>query len=116
MKLRTKFILFFGIFLFVIALSVSFYAQYIVGGIFKHQAVSNLRIIAEQSESAYLSFLGTMKVRVIDWTSDAALRDRAKAVMNSPIDSKERELAAKEFGRYVVEKKMPFDKTIFITD
>jgi len=116
MKLRTKFILFFGTFLFIIALSVSLYAQYIVGGIFKHQAVSNLRIIAEQSESAYLSFLGTMKVRVIDWTSDAALRDRAKAVMNSPIDSKERELAAKEFGKYVTEKKMPFDETIFITD
>ncbi|TAN35692.1 PAS domain S-box protein [Patescibacteria group bacterium] len=116
MKLRTKFILFFGTFLFIIALSISLYTQYIVGGIFKHQAVSNLRIIAEQSESAYLSFLGAMKVRVIDWTSDAALRDRAKAVMNSPIDSKERELAAKEFGRYVVEKKMPFDKTIFITD
>ncbi len=116
MKLRTKFILFFGTFLLVIALGISFYAQYIVGGIFKRQAVSNLRIIAEQSESAYLTFLETMKVRVVDWTSDEALRNRAKAVMSSPIDSKERELATKEFGRYVVEKKMPFDETIFITD
>lgn len=116
MKLRTKFILFFGTFLLIIALSVSLYAQYIVGGIFKHQAVSNLRIIAEQSESAYLSFLGAMKVRVIDWTSDAALRDRAKAVMNAKEGSAERELASKEFGKYVLEKKMPFDKTIFITD
>ncbi len=116
MKLRTKSILFFGTFLFVIALCVSFYAQYVVGNIFKRQAVSNLRIIAEQSESAYLAFLGTMKTRVIDWTSDTGMRNMAKAVMNAPKDSIERNKASKEFGDYVLNKKMPFDETIIITD
>lgn len=116
MKLRTKSILFFGTFLLVIALGISFYAEYVVGNVFKKQATSNLRIIAEQSESAYLSFLGSMKVRAIDWTSDSTLRDIAKAVMNAPKDSAERARFAKKFGEYVGEKKMPFDKAIFLTD
>lgn len=116
MKLRTKFILFFGTFLLVVALGISFYAEYVVGNVFKKQATNNLRIIAEQSESAYLAFLGSLKVRVLDWTSDNTVRETTKAILASPAGSLERANLAKKFASYVIEKKMPFDKTIFLTD
>ncbi len=116
MKLRTKFIIFFGAFLFAIALGISFYAEYVVGNVFKEQSANNLRIIAEQSASAYLSFLGSMKVRVLDWTSDNTLREISKAILSAKEGSKERALRAKEFETYVSKKKMPYDKTIFLTD
>ncbi|MEK7569055.1 MAG: ATP-binding protein [Patescibacteria group bacterium] len=116
MKLRTKAALFFGVFLLATALGVAFYVEHVVGNVFKEQAVVNLRIIAEQSESAYLSFLGSMKVRVLDWTSDNTIRQTTKALLAAPADSAERARLAKEFSAYVSEKKMPFDKTILITD
>lgn len=116
MKLRTKVILFFGIFLFVITLIISLYAKYVVGNIFKEQAVTDLRIIAEQSESTYLAFLGSMKVRAIDWTSDNTIRELTKKILATPAGSPEHARLTKEFTTYVSEKKMPFDKTIFLTD
>lgn len=116
MNLRTKATLFFGAFLFTIALGIIFYAENVVGNVFKKQAVNNLRIIAEQSESAYLSFLGSMKVRVLDWTSDNTVRGITKALLAAPEGSSARALASREFTTYMNEKKMPFDKTIFLAD
>lgn len=116
MKLRTKATIFFGAFLFAIALSIFLYAQFIVGGIFKKQATNNLRIIAEQSESIYLAFLGSIKVRALDWTSDPTIRDITKTMLSAPEGSPERSQAAKKFGTYLTESKMPFDKTISVVD
>ncbi|MBI5401154.1 MAG: PAS domain-containing protein [Candidatus Yonathbacteria bacterium] len=116
MKLRTKTILFFGTFLFVIALAIFFYAKNYVGGIYQQQAINDVRIITEQSESAYLAFLGSLKVRVLDWTSDNTVRTISKAILNAPAGTSERARLAKEFTTYVNEKKMPFDKAIFLTD
>lgn len=116
MKLRAKFIIFFGAFLFTIALGISFYAEYVVGNVFKEQSTNNLRIIAEQSESAYLSFLGSMKVRVLDWTSDNTIREISKAILSAKEGSPEQALHAKEFETYVSKRKMPYDKTIFLAD
>lgn len=116
MKLRTKIILFFGTFLLAITVVAIFYAQYIVGDVFKEQTTSNFRIIAEQSESSYLSFLGSIKVRALDWTSDNTIREIAKTMINTPEGSPARARLAKEFTTYVSKKKMPYDKTIFLTD
>lgn len=116
MKLRTKIILFFGIFLLAITTTIVLYAQYVVGDVFKKQTTDNFRIIAEQSENSYLSFLGSMKVRVLDWTSDNTIREITKAMMNAPEGSPSRTRLAKEFTTYVSKKKMPYDKTIFLTD
>ncbi|MFZ2303625.1 MAG: ATP-binding protein [Minisyncoccia bacterium] len=116
MKLRIKLFVFFGIFLSAIALGIFFYAEYAIGSVFKKQALGNIRIIAEQSESAYLSFLGSMKVRIIDWTSDNTIRETAKKVLASPKNSSERARLSEEFSRYIRTKKMPFDKTIFLAD
>jgi len=116
MKLRTKFILFFGTFLFSIAMGVSLYAEFVVGSVFKQQTTDNFRIIAEQSENSYLSFLGSMKVRMLDWTSDNTIRQLSKAIIATPEGSPERDRLAKEFEIYVSEKKMPYDETIFVTD
>lgn len=116
MKLRTKATLFFGTFLLVIALGISFYAEYVVGNVFKKQTVSNLRIIAEQSESTYLAFLGSMKVRVLDWTSDNTIRQTTNGILAAPEGSPLRARLANEFSSYVSKKKMPFDRTIFLAD
>ncbi|OHA79539.1 MAG: hypothetical protein A2747_03825 [Candidatus Yonathbacteria bacterium RIFCSPHIGHO2_01_FULL_44_41] len=116
MKLRTKATLFFGAFLITIALGITLYAEYVVGNVFKKQATSNLRIVAEQSESAYLAFLGSMKVRVLDWTSDDMVRKITKGVLATSEGSPDRTRLAKEFTTYLNEKKMPFDKTIFLAD
>ena len=116
MKLRTKFILFFGAFLLSVALGIYFYAELVVGEVFKKQTTNNFRIIAEQSENSYLMFLGSMKVRVLDWTSDNTIRELSKSIIASPKESSERARLAQEFSTYVSEKKMPFDKTIFLTD
>lgn len=116
MKLRTKATIFFGILLVVIALAISFYAEYIVGNVFKKQATDNLRIIAEQSESTYLTFLGSIKVRALDWTSDNTIREITKKILTTSAGSPEHTQATKEFTTYLAEKKMPFDKTIFLTD
>ena len=116
MKLRTKATIFFGVFLLVIALIISFYAQYIVGNIFRKQATDNLRIIAEQSESIYLAFLGSIKVRALDWTSDSTIRDITKTILSTPEGSPERVQAAKKFTTYLTESKMPFDKTVSVVD
>ncbi|MBI3634211.1 MAG: PAS domain S-box protein [Candidatus Yonathbacteria bacterium] len=116
MKLRTKIILFFGTVLLIIALGISFYAEYVVGNVFKKQATTDLRIIAEQSESAYLSFLGSLNVRALDWTSDNTIRKMTKELLTLPAGAPHNARLAKEFATYVSEKKMPFDKTIFLTD
>lgn len=116
MKLRTKVILFFGTFLIVITTTIVLYAQYVVGDVFKEQTTSNFRIIAEQSESSYLSFLGSIRVRALDWTSDNTIREIAKAITKAPAESQVRVRLAKEFATYVSKKKMPYDKTIFLTD
>jgi len=116
MKLRTKAYLFFGTFLVVTAALVIFYAQYIAGDFFKKRTTDDFRIIAEMSESSYLSYLGSMKVRVLDWTSDNTIRQNAKAILSAPPNSAIRAKLADDFGAYVRTKKMPFDKTIIITD
>ncbi len=116
MKLSTKIILFWGTLLLTIALGISFYAEYVVGNVFKKQAGSNLRIIAEQSEGTYLAFLGSMKGRVLDWTSDNTIRGITKQILDAPAGSPLRARLAKEFADYLSEKKMPYDKTIFLTE
>ena len=116
MKLRTKATTFWGLFLFVTALSIIFYAEYVVNDTFKKQTTNNLRIIAEQSESTYLAFLGSIQVRALDWTSDSTIRNIAKTILNTSLGSPERARAAKEFGTYLTNVKMPLDKTVSIVD
>ncbi|MBI5798917.1 MAG: PAS domain-containing protein [Candidatus Yonathbacteria bacterium] len=116
MKLRTKAILFFGIVLTSTALMVVFYAQYIVSDIFKKQTLYSFRAIAEQTESAFLVFEEMLKVRALDWTSDSRLQGISEKILNAEKGAPDRARFAKEFTTYVREKKMPFDKTIFIAD
>lgn len=116
MKLRTKAVLFLGSIILAIAILLAMYAQYIVGTLFKKQTISSFRSIAEQTESAYVAFTQNMKTRALDWASDSTLRNIAKEVIDAPQGSQERQRLEKEFAAYIVEKKMPFDKTIFLTD
>lgn len=116
MKLRTKAFIFLGPLFLVIILAVAFYAQYIVGAVFKKQTIDHFRSIAEQTESAYFAFVENMKTRALDWASDSTLRNLSKGILDTPRGSFERARLEKEFAAYVSEKKMPFDKTIFLTD
>lgn len=93
-----------------------FYAEVIVGNIFKKQATDNLRIIAEQSESIYLAFLGSIRVRALDWASDSTIRNITKTILDAPVASLERSRTAQEFATYLTEVKMPLDKTVFLVD
>lgn len=116
MKLRTKAVLFFGTFLVLIALVVVFYAQYIVGDVFKKQTTESLRIIAEQTEGAYLAFEEILKTHVIDLSSDTMLQNIARATIDARGGTPERARLAEEFSTYLKEKKMPFDRTMFLAD
>lgn len=116
MKLRTKTTLFFGIFFLAVTSAVVVYVEYVVGDTLKKQTVHNFRIIAEQSESTYFAFLGGMKTRVVDWTSDPVVQRISKDIISTSDGSPERVRLAKEFASYVSTKKMPYDKTILLTD
>lgn len=116
MKLRTKVILFFGIFLLSIIFIVASYAQYVVGGTYKSQTTNDLRIFAEQSEGAYYTFLKNMKGRALDWSGDSGLQRIVVSLLKTKEGSLERSRLAKEFSDYIVGKKMPYDKTVFLVD
>ena len=116
MKLRTQAAIFFGLFLFVITLGIFLYTQYVIGGVFKKQTTDNFRIIAEQTESTYLVFREVIKTRTLDWSSDIKIQSIAKAILAASEGSPDRTRLAKEFTTYLNEKKMPYDKTIFLVD
>ncbi len=116
MKLRTKAIIFFGGFLAVTALLISFYAEYIVGNIFKSHATNDFNVIAEQSESIYLAYLKSIGVRTNEWASDSTIRSLTKTMLSTPKDSPRYNNAAQEFSKYLNEVKLPLDKTIVIAD
>lgn len=116
MKLRTKITLFFGIFFLTITLAVVVFVQYVVGDTFKKQKINDFRIIAEQSEGTYFAFLEGMKTRAFDWTSDTDIQGIAKKILDTGAGTPERARSAKEFAVYLNERKMPYDKTVFLVD
>lgn len=116
MKLRTKAILFFGSFLLAVTLVVIFYSQYVVGGTYKTQTTNDLRIFAEQTEGAYYTFLRGIKGRTVDWSSGFVLQDIVERLLKSKDGTPERERLSEEFANYIEEKKMPYDKTVFLAD
>jgi len=116
MKLRAKTTLFFGIFFIIVVSTVVVYIEYVVGDTLRKQTAHNFRIIAEQSEGTYFAFLGAMKTRALDWTSDAKIQDLSKRIISSEEGTADRAKLAEELGRYLKDKKMPYDKTILITD
>ncbi|MFA5997409.1 MAG: ATP-binding protein [Candidatus Paceibacterota bacterium] len=116
MTLRTKAIIFFGTLLISIVLVDVFYVQYGVRDTFVNQTTINFRIIAEQTESAFLAFSEEMKTRTIDWSSDSTLRNLAKETLDAKADTALRTQLAQQFAKYVNENKMQFDETIILTE
>lgn len=116
MKLRTKTTLFFAIFFITVTSVIVFYIDNVVGATFKQQTTQNFRIIAEQSEGTYFAFLNSMKVRVVDWTSDQTIQQISKNILTAHKNSIERARYAKEFTQYLSERKMPYDKTIVLAE
>lgn len=116
MKLRTKITLFFGSFFLVTAIAVVVYVEYVVGDTFRKQIASDFFVIAEQSEGTYFAFMEGVKTRAVDWTSDVNIQNTVKGVLGTVAGTPERARFAKEFATYISERKMPYDKTIFLVD
>lgn len=116
MKLRTKAILFFGLFLLSVVLATLFYSQYIVGNVFKEQAKNSLQIFAEVAEGSYYTFLKSTKARAVDWSADPALQDIVGDLLETNAGTTERARLAKDFARYMEVRKMPYDQTVFIAE
>lgn len=116
MNLRVKASIFFGTALSALVLLVVLYVQFIIGDVFRKQTLDDFNAIADQSESAYVAYMENMKTRTLDWASDSTLRNLSKEIMDVPKGSPEHARLQNEFAVYVTEKKMPFDKTIFLTD
>lgn len=116
MNLRTKALIFFGTLLLSIVFVDVFYVQYGVQDTFIHQTTNNFRIIAEQTESAFLAYSEEMKTRAVDWSSDATLRNLARETLASRDGTPERTLSANRFSKYVRENKLLFDKSIILTE
>jgi len=116
MKLRTKIIIFFGSFLFLVTLGIFLYTHYVVGYAIKKQINDNFSIIADQSESTYIVFKEIMKTRSLDWSSDTNIQNIAMAILAAREGTPLRARLADEFSAYLNEKKLPYDKTVFFVD
>jgi len=116
MKLRTKATIFWASFLLIVAFVFAYYTQYVVSTSFRDQTTRDMRIFADQSEGAYYAYIRSLKVRVIDWSSDPSLNKIVKNLISTNEGTKERERFAEDFAQYITEKKMPYDETVIIAD
>lgn len=116
MKLRTKAILFFGLFLLIVILAVVFYAQYVVGDTFNTQTTKMLRVQTESTEGAYFTFLESMKREALDWTAGPSLQHIVEGLLRTENGTPARAKSARDFETYITGKKMPFDKSILMAD
>lgn len=116
MKLRTKIILFFGMFLILIVVAVVLYSQYVVVATFKKQTMQTLRMGAEQAEVSYYTFLKSLKKQGLDWTSDPVLQEIVHDLLAAKPGAPARTRAENAFASYITEKKMPYERSIIMTE
>lgn len=116
MKLRTKAIIFWASFLFVVASVFAYYTKSVVGDSFRNQITRDLRIFADQSEGTYYAYIRGLKIRALDWSSDTNLRKIAEKLVLTKEGTKEHQDLVDEFAYYIKEKKMPYDDTVVLVD
>ena len=116
MKLRTKIIIFFGMFLLAIVIAVVLYGQYFAGAAIKKQETESLRIYVEQAEGTYYTFLRSIKRETLDWSFDPQIQRITEDIITSKAGTPKHEKAVKEFSLYVASQKMAHDSSAIITD
>lgn len=116
MKLRTKFILFFTLLFISLAIFTAIYFNYQIQASFKEQILNNLRIIAEKNESTYFAFIGQLKTLTINWSSDNYIKELAEKIVDQSLSSASRAKAVDDFGIYLRDKKILYNKSVIIVD
>lgn len=116
MKLRAKAIIFFGAFLLSIVVVDVFYSQYVVRNTLSTQMSNTLLVEAEQAEGTYYAFLKSMKREAVDWTADSEVQRIAKNLVAAETNQSLRLQSERDFLTYFTEKKLPYDKTVFIAE
>lgn len=110
-SIKYKFILIFLVVsvLPVIAISVLFFQQ--TKKNIQKQTIQLLTLAADNAEGNIFTFFERQKVRTQDWSSDGHIRSEVETIIKTN-DAKR----ALELSTYLRNKKMPLDKTVFISD
>ncbi|MBI3634017.1 MAG: HAMP domain-containing protein [Candidatus Yonathbacteria bacterium] len=116
MSLRTKISLFFGAIVISLSVAIFVYVEFSVKPNFKEQTVNNFRVIAEENESTYFTFINGLKTTTINWSSDNYLKDLVEKIVDKNNSPRERETAINDFGSYLREKKMKYDTQVLMVD
>lgn len=116
MSLRTKFILFFTILFASLATLGALYFNYSVRKSFKEQILNNLSVLAEENESTYFAFTGQLRTLATNWSSDNYIKELAEKIVDQSLSSTTRAKATDDFGTYLRDKKMLYNKSVTIVD
>lgn len=114
MKLRSKFILFFTFLMAILIASMIFYLNSYFKHYFKTSTLNNFQVLAELSEGSYLSFINTLKIRTVDWSSDRYIRKTVEDILKTPI--KDRQLLVRELNEYLKSEKIIYNPNVLIID
>lgn len=116
MKLRAKFILFFTILFASLATLGALYFNYSVRKSFKEQILNNLSVLTEENESTYFAFTGQLRTLTINWSSDNYIKELAEKIVDQSLSPTARAKASDDFGVYLRDKKMLYNKSVAIVD
>lgn len=118
MKLRTKFVLFFVALIILLIGGLMYYINTYISNYLKQTAISNFRVIAELSESAYFTFTDLVKTRAVDWGSDGYIKNTAEKILDAKArgDNEEYQTSAKALGTYLREEKMKYGADVIMID
>lgn len=116
MKFKAKMLILIGGLAIIIVAGLITYLNFYLSDLQKKQTIANFRNLAELSEGAYFSFLESMKIRAIDWSSDGNIRMMTEKVVDLSRAGEERKKIAEELGIYLKEEKMQYDPSAVIID
>lgn len=114
MKLRAKFILFFTFLTVLLVASLIYYLNNYFRDYFRNYTLDNFQIFAELSESSYFSFIKSLEIRIVDWSSDGYIRNAVEEILKTPV--KNREPMVKALNNYLKNEKIIFDPDVLIID
>lgn len=116
MSIRTKFIVFLGIIFISLTAGIIAYFHYFIRASFKEQILNNLLVLAEENESTYLAFIEQLRTLSINWSSDYYIKELAGKITDQSLPSASRAQAVRDFGDYLRDKKMLYNKSVIIVD
>lgn len=118
MKLRLKLILVFTVLIALLLSAVFYWGNSFFKDYIKTSVSANFRDFAELSETAYFAFTESLKIRVLDWSSDGVIRMATERILEFQAKGaeKEKQQAVRELSAYLRERKMIFDPNVIMVD